>query len=182
MKKPFSVLLILLLSLSLFACSGNKDDDEEQQVNTNASQDQEQPIKESAEEPWILQETAKHRDNIYGISNKDVAEIDAAQFYSSVRNDTTDNWRKFEIVADTDFLEYARCYYDKYFESNDEIHAIINLGTKTSTCIKCSGDRLDVTIHEYVDKEQHDANIMFSGNLVGEYFVYLDNGDIEKVQ
>lgn len=41
---------------------------------------------------------------------------------------------------------------------------------------------LDVTIYEYVDKEEHDAKKLFSGMLLTEYFVYIDNGDIEEVQ
>lgn len=36
--------------------------------------------------------------------------------------------------------------------------------------------------HEYVDKEEHDAKIMSSGMVLSEYYIYLDNGDIEKIQ
>ena len=40
---------------------------------------------------------------------------------------------------------------------------------------------ISVTIHEYVDKEEHDANKLFSGMVLGDYWIYLDNGDIEKI-
>lgn len=41
--------------------------------------------------------------------------------------------------------------------------------------------QLSVTIHEYVDDEEHDASVLGSGMVLGEYFVYLDNGDIENL-
>ena len=40
---------------------------------------------------------------------------------------------------------------------------------------------LSVTIHEYVNKEELDAKKLFSGMVLGEYWIYLDNGDIEKI-
>lgn len=41
---------------------------------------------------------------------------------------------------------------------------------------------LSVTVHEYVDKEEHDANKLFGGMVLADYFVYLDNGDIEEIK
>ena len=40
---------------------------------------------------------------------------------------------------------------------------------------------LYVSEYEYVDGEEHDAKIMFSGTHLLDYIVYIDNGDIEKV-
>ena len=44
------------------------------------------------------------------------------------------------------------------------------------------GNAISVTIHEYVKKEEHDANKLFGGMVLGEYIIYMDNGDIEKIQ
>ena len=33
------------------------------------------------------------------------------------------------------------------------------------------GDMLDVTVYEYVDGEEHDADKLFSGMLLKQYFV-----------
>lgn len=41
------------------------------------------------------------------------------------------------------------------------------------------GGLLFVDIYEYVNLEEYDANIMFSGKQLGEYIVY-SNGEIEK--
>ena len=78
--------------------------------------------------------------------------------------------------------EYALSYYQKYFTDDKEIHGIVNFNSNTTTKISVLGDMLDVTVYEYVDGEEHDADKLFSGMLLKQYFVYLDNGDIEEVQ
>ena len=46
----------------------------------------------------------------------------------------------------------------------------------------CIRDRLDVSVYEYVDKEEHDAKLLFSGMLLKEYHVNKDTGEIEEIQ
>ena len=41
---------------------------------------------------------------------------------------------------------------------------------------------LDVTIYEYVDKEEHDAKVLFSGMVLDEYFIDIDSGEILNAQ
>lgn len=36
--------------------------------------------------------------------------------------------------------------------------------------------------YEYVDKEEHDAKLLFSGKLLKEYHVNKDTGEIEEIQ
>lgn len=101
---------------------------------------------------------------------------------TKVRNDTTGNWKLSKIATTDDILEYAKSYYDNNFTSDDEIHAIVNFTLNTTTCVSTLFDNIiSVTIHEYVDKEEHDANKLFSGMVLGDYWIYLDNGDIEKI-
>lgn len=40
---------------------------------------------------------------------------------------------------------------------------------------------LSVKVHEYVEKEELDANKLGSGMVLGEYNIYKDNGDIVKI-
>ena len=102
-------------------------------------------------------------------------------FSDSVRNDTTGKW-KISLIADSATPdEYALNYYETLFSSDDEIHAIVNFSLNTTTKISVlySGV-LDVTVLEYVDGEEHDANELFSGMMLDEYWVHTDTGEIER--
>ena len=44
------------------------------------------------------------------------------------------------------------------------------------------GNLLDVSIMDYVDKEEHDAALACSGTLLKEYHVNIDTGEIEEIQ
>lgn len=80
-----------------------------------------------------------------------------------------------------DVTEYALSCYKNHFDSDETILAVINLTTKTSTSISKVAGNLYVSEYEYVDGEEHDAKIMFSGMHLVDYIVYIDNGDIEKI-
>ena len=128
-------------------------------------------------------ETVEHRtgDNIVGISDKDMTEVYSTK-YDSVRNDVTEKWKCLVIAENNfDITEYALSCYKNYFDSDETILAVINLTTKTSASISKVAGNLYVSQYEYVDGEEHDAKIMFSGTHLLDYIVYIDNGDIEKV-
>ena len=99
---------------------------------------------------------------------------------SKVRNDVTGNWRVATIAEDIQPEDYALDYYKTYFESDSKVHGIINFNYNTTTKISVVGNLLDVTVYEYVDKEEHDAKLLFSGQLLEEYFINLDTGEITK--
>lgn len=99
-----------------------------------------------------------------------------------MRNDVTGNWRISTIAESIDIQEYAVSYYNKYFTNDTEIHAIVNFTYNTTTKISIMGNLLDVCIYDYVDGEEHDAKLLFGGTLLKEYFVNIDNGDIEEIQ
>lgn len=126
----------------------------------------------------------KHRTgkNIIGISNKDIHDIDGTFRADKVRNDVTGNWRISTIAANARIEKYAMSYYKWKFFKDKEIHGIVNFTNKTTTQISVVGNMLNVAVYEYVAGEEHDAKKLFSGMLLNEYFVYKDNGDIEKVQ
>ena len=79
-------------------------------------------------------------------------------------------------------VEYAKDYYQWKFTNDDEIHCIVNFYNNTTTKIQYLSGNLFVTVHEYVKGEEHDANLMFSGTVLQDFIVYLDNGDIEQIQ
>lgn len=122
------------------------------------------------------------RESSVGTSDGNIDTLAKNLTVLDVHNDATGNWRYITIAEDTDFLEYALSYYNTYFEDDKEIHAVVNFTNNTTTKISVVSNMLDVTIHEYVDKEELNADLLFSGSVYSEYFIYKDNGDIEKVQ
>lgn len=100
---------------------------------------------------------------------------------ATVPNDKKGNFRLARIAENIEIQDYALEYYNTFFESDDEIHAIVNSANNTTTAIQSFGDFLEVRIGEYVDGEEHDADKLFSGMLLKKYWVYKDSGDIEEI-
>ena len=98
-----------------------------------------------------------------------------------VRNDTTGKWRISLIAENIDMSEYALDYYKQYFTDDSEIHFIVNFNYNTTTKIMSMGGQLDVTVQDYVSKEEHDANTLGSGTVLAEYFVDKETGEVEKI-
>ena len=141
------------------------------------------PASETPEpETGKAEEEAPHREDMYGISNKSIYDVDGNFSTNEVRNDTTGKWKISTISADVQMVDYALSYYEYNFGNDDEVHWIVNFYNKTTTCITTDGIELYVDVHEYVSGEEHDANELGGGMLLEQYFVYLDNGDIEKIQ
>lgn len=99
----------------------------------------------------------------------------------NVRNDVTGNWRISLIAENIEMQDYAVDYYTEYFKSDSEVHAIVNFNYRTTTKISVMGNLLDVTVFEYVDKEEHDAKVLFGGMLLKEYHVNKGTGEIEEI-
>lgn len=182
-KKWFIVLMVVLvLGIIGGAMGGNNESDNPSSFADSQKTQPEGTEEQKTEETTSTEEPPQHRENSIGISDKDIESIEANFTVSTVRNDTTGNWRISAIAENVDMQEYALSYYQKYFTDDKEIHGIVNFNFNTTTKISVIGDMLDVTVYEYVDGEEHDADKLFSGMLLKQYFVYLDNGDIEEVQ
>lgn len=208
MKKTIITLTVLTMLLSVAACgNGNSSTSPaesstttegvdttvaETEAVTEAATETEESITTEApnsaeiETPDVEpEETVEHRSGggIIGISSKKLADdginIDLTK---SVRNDATGDWRLTRMTADVEFTEYGLDYYRNYFESDDEVHVIVNFTKNTTTIVNYMFGMLDVTVHEYVENEEHDAKIIGNGGVLAEYYIYTDNGDIEKVQ
>lgn len=136
---------------------------------------------EETEAPADSAPEVPHRsgEEIVGVSDKNISEI-SMNFAGKVRNDVTENWRYSTTSEDIDIENYALSYYQEYFESDNEIHGIINFTRKTTARLNVSGNMIFLSLYDYVDGEEHDAKIMFSGTPLASYIIYTDNGDIEK--
>lgn len=107
--------------------------------------------------------------------------LGGAIFYKSVHNDKTGNWRELVYHSSDEVQDFASEYYAAYFESDDEIHSVVNLQEKTTACLSVFGDDILIDVHEYVDKEEHDATILFTGDMIAQYSVNKKTGEIEKL-
>ena len=125
----------------------------------------------------------EHRtgEEIIGISNKDISELSPI-FHANVRNDKTGNWRLATISENVDIQEYILSYYQTYFKDDSELHFIVNMTRKITTRISCIGDMLYISQYDYLDDEEHDAILLGSGTHLGQSRIYMDNGDIEKIE
>ena len=97
---------------------------------------------------------------------------------SNVKNDTTGNWRVSECLTSKQPQEYAKQYYDAYFESDDEVHAVINFALNTTNRFTVQSDGLYVDTFDYVQGEEHDANSLFTGSLLHSYQLNKETGDV----
>ena len=155
-----------------------KSSEESEIVASDASFENESTI-ESSVEP------VPHRTGEYfvGVSDKSL-ENDGVyiSFLSFVNNDVTGNWRLAKTSSNINIADYALDYYKTYFKDDEEIHAVVNFSNRTTTKVSVSKTFgvIGLTVHEYVDKEEHDAKELFGGKVLESYNVYLDNGDIER--
>lgn len=102
-------------------------------------------------------------------------------FYENVRNDVTGKWRVLVFCSAENIVDHAVEYYNAYFSADDEIHIAVNLGLKTTSVMNVSGGVMYVSVHEYIDKEEHDAKVLGGGDLLKSYTVNLETGEIEDV-
>ena len=183
MKKQLFTLSVLLCMVILTACSSSKmkaaEASDQPETFVTVSEDPEPttiPSPEPTEEPKDEQESLRQafKDNVCNGS---------ATFYESVNNDVTGNWRELVYYGAENILDNIPEYYAAYYKDNNEIHIVVNLGLKTTAILNVlSDDIIDVSLHEYVDKEEHDAKKIGDGELYGQYWVHLDTGEVEKLE
>ena len=179
----------LTMDAVVLSNSGNVTDESPATVAESSTQ---QPVATPTAQPTPEPTTAP--ENTPSSSETDAATLDEPEpenedplgfnvmFSDTYRNDVTGNWRLARIAESINIEEYAVDYYNNYFESNNEVHIIVNFALNTTTRITVIGNLLDVSITEYVDKEEHDAKLACSGMLLSEYHVNIDSGEIEKIQ
>ena len=185
MKKKNIIIVVIICFLLIGAFSDSKSSDvvkkpkQDQQIDADQNQ-QEAPKQNQQEEvSKSKQETTKSVKKKKEIESGDYT-IDGIDFYfsSEVRNDATGKWRLSEIAdVNANVFDYCIDYYNEMFSSDDEIHAIVNFSSKTTSKIYVLGDGiLDVCVYEYVKGEEHSASTLFSGDLLKEDFISIETG------
>lgn len=102
-------------------------------------------------------------------------------FSDSVRDDVTKNWRLSKVPTEKDIAEYALNYYNTFFSSNNEIHAIVNFSNKTTNRItKILSNKIQVTTFQYIKNEEHSAKELFGGKILIDRIINTETGEIEK--
>jgi len=170
MKKYIAILIAALMMFSMVGCGGSDTSTEvasdETVEETTETADSEEPANDKA----ALQDAFEE-----SVGNGLVT------FESDVRNDATGNWRLAKYASSENIVDHLKEYYEAYFESDDEIHFVINFTLGTTTVIRSSGESLTVSVHEYYDGEEHDAKVMPGGAVLQEYVYYLDTGELEEL-
>lgn len=99
-------------------------------------------------------------------------------FQDSVPNDKTGNWRLATTSTSYDLKKYALNYYKSYFQNDKEIHAIVNKSQNITASLSILSDQLYIVVHKYIDGEENDAAILFSGDVIKEFAIDIHSGDI----
>ena len=107
--------------------------------------------------------------------------LDGALFYESVNNDATGRWRLLVYASSENFVDHAADYYNAFFASDDEVHIAVNLTLKATIVMNVSGGLMSLDVHEYIDGEEHDAKILGGGDLLKQYTIDLETGEISDL-
>lgn len=140
------------------------------------------------EETYITETTAPASTEVF-LETAPTEEVETAEpttvsalpfdvtFYDSFRNDTSGNWRRAMINTTDTIDKFAFDYYKEYFKSDDEVHIVYNTYLNTVTSIRKSSGILFLSITEYVDGEEHDAQKACSGMYYGQYQFDASTGE-----
>lgn len=159
-KAPVLVSVMLIVIFVLVGCGGTSEEKSKETVKLDLS--------------------IEPRDGAVGKSDKNFTELTKSK-PTSVRNDVTTKWRKITLADSVDITKYLLSYNNLYMTDDSTVHIIFNFTTNTTTMINAFEGYLDVRVHEYVKKEEHDVKTIGNGMLLCRYTIYKDNGDIVKV-
>lgn len=151
-------LLIILLGIILLTGCGN-----------------DKSVKDGSVE---LDTAIDEREFTIGKSDKDFIEVTDKE-PTKVRNDSTEKWKMLKISESVELEPYILSYNKLYMQDDSTApHIIVNFTYKITIMLNDFGSYVSVRVHEYVDKEEHDAKTLGSGLELAEYNIYKDNGDI----
>lgn len=190
-KRKLIWAIIIIVFIMAIGSNGESASTENTKQNTAAADTQQQPNTESADttkdedtaQATVSEDASEQKEDAAADAEDQTSAIDGIKFtVSDVRNDKTGNWRISLIAENIEMQNCALDYYKHYFKDDKEIHAIVNFNYNTTTKISVVGNKLDVSVFEYVKKEEHDANLLFSGQLLKEYLVDKETGAVEEVK
>ena len=177
-KKPifkkwwFWVIVVLVIGI-IGAAAGGSDTADGPATHSSVIQETPDPVESETSKPSETQEPAENiKSGKYTLpSGFNI------NFSSSVRNDVTGNWRLSTTSDSFVPAEYAVEYYKTMFSSDNEIHAIWNATLGTTTRITVVFGVISADTFEYVDGEEHDAKVLFSGTLLDSKMFDAETGE-----
>lgn len=177
-KRLFLMVFCVAMATLLFACTfSDPESSVETEGNTQPAESQSTPTESEpseSNEPEDGASTIKSGSYTLPCGMK-------IQFFDSVRNDVTGNWRRATTSDSYVPADYALEYYNEMFSSDDEVHSIWNATLGTNTRITASSGILFVDTLEYVKGEEHDAKLMFSGAVLDSKVIDIATGvEIEE--
>lgn len=121
------------------------------------------------------------------VSDKDALRKEVKEKYNLIymgdaRDDVTGNWRVSLYSGEDQFQDFALEYYNAFFESDKEIHAVVNFAVKVTYKITYALGELNVTAYDYVDGEEHSAKKLFSGTPLQQFTISIETGEIQTVK
>lgn len=144
------------------------------------------PAADASENDTPVDNTSENNNIQISTSKEDLQQMlkdnEGLAFNPGIPNDPAGILRAGVYNSNTSQENLALDYYKAFFGNDSEIHALINSANKTTACVQVMGDELDVTLTEYVDKEETDADLLFSGTFLSEYNVNINTGEIKKIQ
>lgn len=176
LSKKITIIICVVVFFIIIATFGEFEDPETKNTPTKITETITKEKKIISKET-VPPETEK-------VVKSDTYNFDGISFFFTdhVNNDLTGTWKISTIATNKQVTDYAVNYYKKMFSSVDEIHAIVNFSLNTTNSITYLGDNiLNVKVYDYVNKEEHDAKLLFSGTLLKEYQINIKTGKIEDI-
>jgi len=164
--------LACIAALFIAGCGSNS-------KNEPAPEPQEQQaVTQSAEKP---EPSAPQEDEAETGSGANEVDGISVTYYDTVRNDNTGNWRLAVIADNSDLNDYVVDFYKEYITDDAQLLGIVNLTLNTTTRVKhIMGDWLEVTVMEYQDGEEHDAKMLFGGDVLKTYWINSETGEVDE--
>ncbi len=121
------------------------------------------------------------------VSDKDALRKEVKEKYNLIymgnaRDDVTGNWRVSLYSGEDQFQDFALEYYNAFFESDKEIHAVVNFAVKVTYKITYTLGELYVTAYDYVDGEEHSAKKLFSGTPLQQFVINPKTGEVQTLE
>lgn len=170
-KKWWFWLIVIFAGIGAMG-SGSKDEPNQDEIGRQIVENQDGVTANAVEDPATEEDDGVLKSGTYTLPSGF-----KINYSDSVRNDVTGNWRISTTSDSFAPADYAMEYYETMFSSDDELHAIWNATLRTTTRISASNGLLFADTHEYVDGEEHDAKLLFSGMLLTSKVYTIATGE-----
>ena len=180
--KLISAVVVLMLMFVISNIGRSKDDDSPEKAQTVAVETVETQEDEHTEDIASTEDAVTTEED-----EKQALKDDMIQKYHLVvlagpHDDKTGKLHVAGYTAVVHPQDIADEYYKAFFEDDSEIHCLWSNAYNTISKVSLiDSNTLDVTVHEYRDKEEHYADQILGGQLYEQYLVHLDTGEVEKV-